>query len=146
MRNESGQSLVELLVSIVIITVALSGVVAIFPYIIQKNVVIQKQSETINIAQNEWERLRTLKYYDNELDALGNIDGMIVTKVVGDYILRVTVKYVDPKSRATPEVYPQDLSEDTGLKELTISVKRKDNLGLQANFVTYFSRAMSGRG
>ena len=144
-RNQFGQSLVELMVSIVIITTALSGIIAIFPYIIQKNVRIQIQNQAVNTAQNEWERLRALQYYDQELDAVGGIDGMVITKPIDNYLMRVTVKYIDPKTGKPPESYPQDISEDTGLKEITISVKRKDNIGGQANLVTYFSKARSGR-
>ena len=146
MRNEFGQSLIELMVSVVIITTALSGVVAIFPYIIQKNVRLQKQSEAINLAQTELEKLRALNYYDSELDALGGFDGMSVINTVGDFLVRITVKYIEPKSGQMPETYPADISEDTGLKEITVSVKRKDNVGLQANLVTYFSRAKPGKG
>ena len=144
-RNQFGQSLVELMVSIVIITTALSGIIAIFPYIIQKNVRIQIQNQAINLAQNEWERLRAMRYYDQELDALGGISGMVTIKPVDNYLMRVTIKYIDPKTGKPPESYPQDISEDTGLKEITISIKRKDNIGGQANLVTYFSKAMAGR-
>lgn len=146
MRNQLGQSLIELMVSIVIITTALSGIIAIFPYIVQKNVRIQMQNKAIHIAQNELERIRALRYYDSELDALGGQQGMSVIKTVDDYLLRVTVKYIDPQTGLIPEVYPTDISEDPGLKEVTVSVKRKDNVGFQANLVTYFSKARPGRG
>lgn len=146
MRNQSGQSLVELMVSIVIITVALSGVIAIFPYIIQKNVRIQMQNKAVNLLQNELERLRSLRYYDQELDALGSQEGMVTVKQVEDYLVRITVKYIDPKTSLVPKDYPTEISDDTGLKELTVSVKRKDNVGSQANLVTYFSKAKSGKG
>ena len=145
MRNQYGQSLIELLVSIVIITVALSGVIAIFPYIIQKNATIQSQNKAVNIAQNELEKLRALRYYDQELNALGGIEGMSEIKQVDNYLVRVTVKYIDPATGQVPEKYPQDISADTGLKEVTVSVKRKDNSGIQANLLTYFSRAKAGR-
>ena len=146
MRNQSGQSLVELMVSIVIITTALSGVIAIFPYIIQKNVRIQMQNKAVNLAQNEWEKLRSLRYYDPDLDALGGIDGMIVNKAQDDFLVRVTVKYVDPKTGQTADPYPTDIASDTGLKEITVSVKRKDNVGSQINLITYFSKARPGKG
>ena len=145
MRNQFGQSLVELMTSIVIITTALSGIIAIFPYIIQKNVRIQIQNKAINLAQNEWERLRALRYYDQELDALGGLDGMVTIKPVENFLMRVTIKYIDPKTGKPPESYPQEVSEDTGLKEITISVRRKDSIGSQANLVTYFSKARTGR-
>ena len=145
MRNQSGQSLIELMVSIVIITTALSGIVAMFPYIIQKNVRIQKQNEAISLAQNEWEKLRALNYFDPDLDALGSIDGMITIKPERDYLIRVTVKYIDPKTAKVPDEYPSDISQDTGLKEITVSVKRKDNIGTQVNLVTYFSKARPGK-
>lgn len=145
LRNQSGQSLIELMTSIVIITVALSGVVAIFPYIIQKNVHIQMQSQAIYLAQNEMEKMKSLRYYDPDLDALG-VDGMTLTKTVNNFLIRTTVKYIDPKTGATPEKYPTELSEDTGLKEVTVSVKRKDNIGSQANLITYISKVKSGKG
>ena len=146
MRNQFGQSLTELMVSIVIITTALSGVVALFPYIIQKNMRISLQTQAVNLARNELERLRSMRYFDQELDALGSVQGMISIKKEGNFLVRVTVKYVDPKTGKAPENYPTDLSDDTGLKEITVSVKRKDNLGSQADLVTYFSRTRSGRG
>lgn len=146
MRNQFGQSLVELMVSIVIITVALSGVIAIFPYIIQKDVRIEMQSQAVNLAQNELEKLRALRYYDRELDALGSQEGMVTIKPVDRYLIRVTVKYIDPKTGLAPQTYPIDISEDTGLKEVTVSVKRKDNVGSQVNLITYFSKAKAGEG
>lgn len=146
MRNQSGQSLIELMVSIVIITTALSGVIAMFPYVIQKNVVIQMQNKAINLAQNEVERLRALRYYDQELDALGSLEGMINIKLIENYLVRVTVKYVDPLTAQPPEMYPTDIAEDTGLKEVTVSVRRKDNAGSQTNLITYFSKSKSGKG
>ena len=146
MRNQSGQSLIELMVSIVIITVALSGIIAIFPYIVQKNVRIQMQNNAVNIAQSELERLRGLPYYDKELDALGSIEGMIEIKQVENYLTRVTVQYVDPATSAPPEDYPLDVSQDTGLKEVTVSVKRRDNVGAQINLITYISKARPGKG
>ncbi len=145
MRKESGQSLIELMVSIVIITTALSGIVAIFPYIVQKNVRIQTQNQAVLLAQNEWERLRALNYHDPELDALGSLDGMITIKPDGNYLVRVTIKYVDPKTGKAPEEYPTEIGEDTGLKEITVSVKRKDSVGAQVNLVTYFSKARAGK-
>ncbi len=146
MRNQSGQSLIELMVSVVIITTALSGIVALFPYIIQKNVRIQMQNKAINLAQNELERLRALEYYNSELDALPGPEGMSSTKAVEDYLVRITIKYIDPKSGKAPNVYPSDVSQDTGLKEVAVSVKRKDNVGSQVNLLTYFSKAKPGRG
>ena len=145
MRSESGQSMVELMVSIVIITTALSGIIALFPYIIQKNARIQMQGQAVNLAQNETEKLRALRYYDPELDALG-VQGMSSIKADGPYLVRVTVRYLDPRTSLPPDNYPLDISQDTGLKEVTVSVKRKDNLGSQVNLVTYFSRAKPGQG
>lgn len=146
MRNQFGQSLIELMVSIVIITVALSGIIAIFPYIIEKNTRVKIQNEAINLAQNESEKLHTLSYYDQELNALGLSEGMVTTKTVDNFLVRITVKYIDPKTGATPENYPANISEDTGLKEITVSVKRKDNVGSQANLITFLSKAKPGRG
>lgn len=146
MRNQAGQSLIELMVSIVIITTALSGIIAIFPYIIQKNQRIKIQNEAINLAQNELERLRALSYYSQDLDALGGLDGMTAVKTVNNFLIRVTVKYVEPKTNKAPENYPTDISKDTGLKEITVSVKRKDNVGSQVNLITYFSKAKAGKG
>ena len=145
MRNQFGQSLIELMTSIVIITVALSGIVAIFPYIIEKNARIQIQNQAINIAQNEMERIRALGYFDQELDATGSSFGMVTIKPQNNFLVRVTVKYIEPKTGIVPEKYPGDISEDTGLKEVTVSVKRKDNIGSQANLITYFSRAKAGK-
>ena len=146
MRSESGQSMVELMVCIVIITTALSGVIALFPYIIQKNARIQVQGQAVNVLQNEIEKLRALRYYDPALDALGGGRGVESVKAEGPYLVRVTVRYVDPKTSLPPDTYPTDVSQDTGLKEVTVSVKRKDNVGSQVNLVTYFSRAKPGRG
>ena len=145
MRNESGQSMIELMVSIVIITVALSGVVAIFPYIIQKNARIGIQEQAANLLQSEAEKLRARRYYDEELNALGSPDGMSITKNEGNFIIRTIVKYVDPVTGKPPEKYPSEVSEDTGLKEVSISVKNKNNIGSQVNLVTYFSRAKPGK-
>ena len=145
MRNESGQSLIELMVSIVIITVALSGVVAIFPYIIQKNAKIGLQQQAANLLQSEAEKLRALRYYDDKLNALGNSQGITTIRTEGNFIIRTVVKYVDPVTGKPPEEYPYEISEDPGLKEVSISVKNKNNIGSQVNLITYFSRAKPGR-
>jgi len=146
MRSESGQSMVELMVCIVIITTALSGIIALFPYIIQKNARIQIQGQAVNLLQNETEKLRALRYYDPALDALGGVQGMSSIRAEGPFLVRVTVRYLDPKTSLPPDDYPTDISQDTGLKEATVSVKRKDNVGSQVNLVTYFSRAKPGQG
>ena len=146
MRSESGQSMIELMVSIVIITTALSGIIALFPYIIQKNARIQIQGQAVNVLQSETEKLRALRYYDPALDALGGGQGVSTIKAEGPYLVRVSVRYVDPKTSLPPNDYPLDLSQDTGLKEVTVSVKRKDDVGSQVNLVTYFSRAKPGKG
>ena len=146
MRSESGQSMIELMVCIVIITTALSGIIALFPYIIQKNARIQIQGQAVNVLQSETEKLRALRYYDPALDALGGGQGVSSIKANGPYLVRVTVKYLDPKTSLPPENYPIDISHDTGLKEVTVSVKRKDNVGSQINLVTYFSRSKPGKG
>ncbi len=146
MRSQSGQSMVELMVCIVIITTALSGIIALFPYIIQKNARIQIQGQAVNLLQNETEKLRALRYYDPELDALGGVQGMSSIRAEGPFLVRVTVRYLDPKTSLPPDDYPTDISQDTGLKEATVSVKRKDNVGSQVNLVTYFSRAKPGQG
>ncbi len=146
MRSEFGQSMIELMVCIVIITTALSGIIALFPYIIQKNARIQIQGQAVNLVQNETEKLRALRYYDSELDALGGVQGMSVIRSEGPYLVRISVRYVDPKTSLPPDDYPADISQDTGLKEVTVSVKRKDNVGSQVNLVTYFSKAKPGKG
>ena len=146
MRSESGQSMIELMVCIVIITTALSGIIALFPYIIQKNARIQIQGQAVNVLQSETEKLRALRYYDPALDALGGGQGVSTIKAEGPYLVRVSVRYVDPKTSLPPNDYPLDLSQDTGLKEVTVSVKRKDDVGSQVNLVTYFSRAKPGKG
>ena len=104
------------------------------------------QSQAINKAQNELEKLRALQYYDRELDALGSPEGMITMKTEDNFLIKIAVKYINPKTGAVPEKYPSDISEDTGLKEIAVSVKRKDNVGFQANLVTYFSKAKATRG
>ena len=146
MRSQSGQSMIELMVSIVIITTALSGIIALFPYIIQKNVRIQIQGQAVNLLQSKTEKLRAHRFYDLELDALGGAQGMSSIRAEGPFLVRVTVKYVNPKTSLPPDVYPTDVSQDTGLKEVTVSVKRKDNVGSQVDLITYFSRAKPGKG
>ena len=146
MRNQSGQTLVELMVSIVIITSALSAIVAIFPFIIQSNAKIQAQNKAALLAQSELETLKGLNYYDTSLDALGTVEGMNLLKEEGDYYVRIKVKYIDSKTGEAPETYPTDLSEDTGLKEIKVSVKRKDGIGNQADLVSHISKARPGKG
>lgn len=146
MRNQSGQSLIELMVSVVIITVALAGIVAMFPYIIQKNVRIKMQSDAVNMAESELERLRSLSYFNDELNAVGPIGGVSKIEAKGNYLLRITVKYIDPTTGKVPKNYPTEVSLDTGLKEITVSVKRKDNVGAQVNLISYFSKARPGKG
>lgn len=146
MRNQSGQSLTELMVSIVIITVALSGIVAIFPFIIQKNARIKTQSEAVYLAQSELEKLKALPYFDRELDATGSSEGMVTIKQVKNYYVRTKVLYINSKSGLPPDEYPYDLSQDTGLKKIEVSVKRKDNIGGQVDLVTFISKAKPGKG
>lgn len=146
MRSELGQSMIELMVSIVIITTALSGIIAIFPYIIQKNVKIKMQTEAVNIAQSEVEKLKALSYYDEKLNALALPEGMSITEKKGDYLVRTTIKYVDSALCKVPSSYPNEISQDTGLKEISVSVIREDRAISQVDIVTYISKAKPGKG
>ncbi len=145
-RNQCGQTLIELMTSLVIITIALAGVVAIFPYIIQQNVRIQMQSKAVYLAQSEIEKIKSLRYFDLDLDAVGNPDGMTTIKEVDNFLVKVNIKYINPKTGIAPEKYPTELAEDTGLKMVAVSVKRKDDIGSQVNLITFISKAKPGRG
>lgn len=146
MRNNSGLTLIELLVTIAVITISLAGIVAIFPLIIQKNAEVQIQNRLVHEAESELERLKGLSYFDEELSGLGSVEGMVTLKENGIFLIRSTVKYLDSKTKSVPKKYPVDIDEDTGIKEVTVSVKRKDNLGKQIDLISYISKARTGKG
>lgn len=138
-RNTSGLTLIELLVSLVVITISLLPVINFFNANIRQNNQARELTKIKFLAEEEMERIFSLNYKHPSLDALGNSKGTSTFTEREDYLLKTTVVFIDPETGEIPERYPVREIEDTNLKRITISAARINKLGGQVNLVYFKS-------
>lgn len=136
-RTTTGVTLMELLVSIVIVSSALVAILSIYSTTMRLNLENESRTRAKFYAEQEMERLLSLSYFDDELSAYGSFSGSTRLYEYKDYIIKTKVVYLDPTTGKVPEVYPFNDNEDPNLKQVTISVVRQDGLGGQIDIVNY---------
>lgn len=134
-RDSSGLTLIELLVSLVVITMSLIPVINFFNATLRQNNQARELTKIKFLAEEELERLISLNYKHPSFAALGNSKGASTFTERGDYLIKTTIVYIDPETGQVPEKYPVRESEDTNLKQITVSAARRDKLGGQVNMV-----------
>jgi len=138
-RSSSGITLMELLVSLVIISSSLVAILSVYSTTIRLNLQNEARSRSKFYAEQEMERLLSLPYVSRELDAYGSFNGTTQLFEYKGYIIKTKIIFFDPTTGLPPEIYPFNEKEDPNLKELTVSVVRKDGLGGQVDLINYKS-------
>lgn len=130
-KNESGFSLVEVVIALVILLISVLGVFAVFTYTTSYNAGNSRRSQSLSVFQAEIESLRSAKF----LRGVGNTDSVLLGGVKtprtvssqGDnasYLVEVTVDN-DPFTTGV-----QTTGEDTTtLKEITMTVTPQNTNG-----------------
>lgn len=138
-RNQSGVSLIELLITIIIISSVLVGIFQIYSTALRINFINEARSKAKFIAEQEMEHLRSLSFNASELDTFNSFLGKVNFKESGNYIIKSKITFLDPTSGQIADPYPVTEEDNTHLKEIIVSVVRKDGLGGQTDLLTYIT-------
>jgi Tfp pilus assembly protein PilV len=118
--GESGFSIIEAVIAIIILTIALLGIAAVFAYATTRNTGNNTRSQALAVLQQEVENIRALKftpkYVDNDLK--GGTKPVKTVTVPNNGTYSVAIKVDDDPS--TPNSVQVDSASD--LKEVTIEV------------------------
>ena len=139
LRSQSGFSLLELLISIVIISSVLAGILNVYNTALRLNTLTSAKASAKFHAEQEMERLLSLDYNAPEIDAFNNFEGVVNFFEDEDYLLKTNVVFIDPTTGEIKEPYPVSPEDDTRLKRVIVSAIRKDGIGGQVDLVTYIS-------
>lgn len=134
-RDNKGVTLIELLVSLVVITSVLIPILNFFNSTLRQNNQDRELTKIRFLAEEELERVVSLPYDDSSLDAFGSSLGQTAFFEHDKYLVKQTVVLIDPETGEIPEQYPFQKSDDTFLKRITISAAKQDKLGGQVDLV-----------
>lgn len=134
-RNDRGVTLLELLVSLVVITSVLIPILNFFNSTLRQNNQDRELTKIRFLAEEELERVVSLSYSDPSLEAFGNSTGQTTFFEHDKYLIKQNVVLIDPETGEIPESYPYQKSDDTFLKRITISTAKQDKLGGQVDLV-----------
>jgi competence protein ComGC len=134
-RESSGLSLIELLISIVIISTILVPILNFYNAAIRNTSATQQKTKLKFLAEEEMEKYISLEYNDQSLQAFASSGGRINFYEHGDYLVKSHIVLIDPETGEIPDLYPTQARDDTFLKRVTISVARKDKLGGQVDVI-----------
>ena len=138
-RSESGVTLVELLISIVIISFALVPIINFYNFYLRQTSRTNQETKIKFLAQEQIERFSALDYRDSSLDCYGNSGGKTNFFEQDEYLIKTNVLFLDAETGERPELYPVSEEEDTLLKKITVSVARKDQSSKQIDYILFKS-------
>ncbi len=138
-RNQSGITLVELLITIIVLSTSLVAIFQFYATSLRSTTKTESRSKSKFLAEQEIERFRALDYNDPELDAFNNFAGKVQFFEDELFVIKSKVTFIDPKTAIAAEPYPVSFEEDTHLKEVIVSVVRKDGIGGQVDLTTYIT-------
>jgi hypothetical protein len=87
------------------------------------------------IAEEEMEKFISLEYNDRVLQAFSNSTGVTNFFERGEYLVKTNIIFIDPATGEVPELYPVQEKDDTFLKQITVSVARKNRVGGQVDLI-----------
>ncbi len=130
-NNAAGFSLIEMLIALVVITVALLGMVSVFTYAIVYNASNKSRAAAIAVLQDQVEQIRAAKFNETTTDPILQGGAKATQTVTGSAGMSFTVDIsVDNEPNVAGiqnETYqclsPQGVVIPCALKEVTISVK-----------------------
>jgi prepilin-type N-terminal cleavage/methylation domain-containing protein len=138
-KNQKGVTLVELLISLVVISFTLIPIVNFYNYYLRQTNRTHQETRLKFLAQEEMERFVALDYRNSALDCYGNTAGRTDFYERDDFLVRTNVVFMDPETGERPELYPSSEKDDTQLKKIIISVSKKDQGSSQVDFVYFKS-------
>ena len=137
MRHDKGLSLIELMLTIAIATTALSAIIGYIANSTRSDLKNQSRSKLLYMAQEEMEKKLALAYDSSSLNCFGNNQGRVEFVDRGDYISKVSIVFLNPQTGTIPEPYPIENIDDTHLKQIIVSVVRKDGLTEQIDLINF---------
>ena len=138
-RDSSGLTLIELLVSLVVISISLVPVINYFNATIRQNNQARELTKLKFLAEEEMEKIISLNYKHPSLTASGSSKGTSSFAERDNYLVKTNVVFIDPETGQIPERYPIREEDDPFLKRITISTARLDKLGGQVDMVYFKS-------
>lgn len=139
LRSNQGVTLVELLISLVIISFALIPIVNFYNFYLRETNRTHQETRLKFLAQEEMERFIALDYRSNALDCFGNTGGQTNFYERDDFLVKTNIVFIDPETGEIPEIYPASTADDTQLKKITISVSKQNQGSSQVDFVYFKS-------
>jgi hypothetical protein len=143
-RPNTGVTLAELLVSLVIITVVIYAIINFFSLNLFQNTKELKRSKLYYKAMTKMEELISKDYSSIDLESFYSPLNSIKFIEDGKFLVKVQIESIDPLTNLPADPYPIKLSEDPMLKKITVSVANLDDydekrLPAQVNLVRFVS-------
>jgi hypothetical protein len=137
MRSKSGLTLVEILISLTVITMALVPIINFYNYYLKENFKSNVKTQLKFLAQEEVEKVIAMDYRSKQLECFGSTAGLTNFYEKENFLIKTNVVFLDPETGELPESYPASDKDDTQLKRVTISVSKK-NPGSEQVDMIYF--------
>jgi prepilin-type N-terminal cleavage/methylation domain-containing protein len=134
-RSNQGLSLLELLVTVVILSMIVVPIINFYNAALRNTVKTQETTKLKFLAEEEMEKFISLEYNDRLLQAFSNSTGVTNFFERGEYLIKTNVIFIDPATGEVPELYPNQEKDDTFLKQITVSVARKNRMGGQVDLI-----------
>jgi len=135
MRNQQGVTLVELLISIAIISTVLVAILNFYNLSLKQSNKFLQETKLKFLAEEEMEKVISLPYNDPSLEAYGSTAGLTQFYERAEFLVKTNVVHIDPRTGEIPDIYPVNKEQETFLKRITISAARKDRMGGQVDVV-----------
>ena len=138
-RSNRGVTLVELLLSVVVISFVLIPIVNFYNYYLRQTNNTNQETRLKFLAQEEMERFIALDYRNSALNCYNNTAGNTTFYERDDFLVKTNVVFIDPETGDRPDLYPSSDEDDTQLKKITISVSKKAPGSEQVDFIYFKS-------
>jgi prepilin-type N-terminal cleavage/methylation domain-containing protein len=139
LRSNQGVTLVELLISLVIISFALIPIVNFYNFYLRETNRTHQETRLKFLAQEEMERFIALDYRNSSLDCFGNTGGRTNFYERDDFLVKTNIVFIDAETGEIPEIYPASTEDDTLLKRITVSVSKQNQNSSQVDFIYFKS-------
>lgn len=143
-RENTGVTLAELLVSLIVITIVIYAIINFFSLNLFQNTKELKRSKLYYKAMTKMEELISKDYSSTDLESFYSPLNSIKFIEDDKFLIKVQIESIDPLTNLQADPYPIKLSEDPMLKKITVSVANLDDydekrLPVQVNLVRFVS-------
>lgn len=105
-RNEFGLSLLELLVTVVILSMIVVPIINFYNAALKNTTTTQETTKLKFIAEEEMEKFISLEYNDRVLQAFSNSTGVTNFFERGEYLVKTNIIFIDPATGEVPSFIP----------------------------------------